>query len=89
MAFITHASLAAHLISRAAFLDQAKSAGNVYDKLVIGVAIIHPLPPVTKPFQVLMVQRAAHENVLPGFYELPGGLVSQLSSPIYPLSNTD
>lgn len=77
--FTIRPSLSARLISRTAFLNNAKSTGTPYDKLVIGVALIHPLLSITKPPQVLMVQRAAHEKALPGFYELPGGLVSKSS----------
>jgi 8-oxo-dGTP pyrophosphatase MutT (NUDIX family) len=81
MPLITHPSLAGRLISRSAFLQHAASIGRPFDKLVVGVAIIHPLVSATKPLQILLVQRAAHEKVYPGFYELPGGsvLVSFLS----------
>jgi len=79
MSFITHPSLAGRLISRSTFLEHAASIGTPFDKLVVGVAI--PSISATKPLQILLVQRAAHEKVYPGFYELPGGsvLVSLLS----------
>jgi 8-oxo-dGTP pyrophosphatase MutT (NUDIX family) len=81
MSFITHPSLAGRLVSRSAFLEHAASFGTPLDKLVVGVAIAHPLISATKPLQILLVQRAAHEKVYPGFYELPGGsvIVSLLS----------
>ena len=72
---ITHPSVACRLVSRAAFLEQAASLGTRYDKLVVGVAIIHPFLSTTEPLRVLIVQRAAHEKFLPGVYELPGGSV--------------
>jgi len=68
-------SLASRLISRPAFLEQRASLGAPCDKLVVGVAIIHPIFCTTAPLQVLIVQRAAHEQVLPNVYELPGGFV--------------
>ena len=71
MSFITHPSLAGHLVSRSAFLKRAAS----FEKLVVGVAIVHPLISATKPLQILLVQRAVHERLFPGFYELPGGSV--------------
>lgn len=80
MPLITHPSLAGRLISRSTFLEHAASIGTPFDKLVVGVAITHPLVSATKPLQVLVVQRAAHEKVYPGFYELPGG--SALASPL-------
>ncbi|KIL65010.1 hypothetical protein M378DRAFT_45045, partial [Amanita muscaria Koide BX008] len=49
--------------------------GTAFDKVVVGVAIPHPLISATKPIQILLVQRAAHEKVYPGCYELPGGSV--------------
>jgi len=73
MSFITHPSLAGRLISRSTFLEHAASIGTPFDKLVVGVAI--PSISATKPLQILLVQRAAHEKVYPGFYELPGGHV--------------
>jgi 8-oxo-dGTP pyrophosphatase MutT (NUDIX family) len=82
MSFVTtHPSLAGHLVSRSAFLKRAASFGSPVDKLVVGVAIVHPLFSATKPLQILLVQRAAHEKVYPGVYELPGGsvIVSLLS----------
>lgn len=82
MPLITHPSLADRLISRSAFLEHTASIGTPFDKLVVGVAIIHPLVSATKPLQILVVQRAAHEKVYPGFYELPGG--SALVSPLSP-----
>ena len=81
MSFITHPSLAGRSVPRSAFLKHAASLGTPYDKLVVGVAIFHPLISATKPLQILLVQRAAHENVYPGFYELPGGSV--IVSPIF------
>lgn len=75
MSFITHPSLAGRLTSRSAFLEHAASIGTPFDKLVVGVAIPHPLISATKPLQILLVQRAAHEKVYPGCYELPGGHV--------------
>jgi 8-oxo-dGTP pyrophosphatase MutT (NUDIX family) len=72
MSFFTHPSLTGRLISRAAFLNDAASFGTPFDKLVVGVAIVHP---TTKPLQILLVQRAAREKVYPGCYELPGGSV--------------
>ena len=77
MSFITHPSLAGRLVSRSAFLKNAPS----FHKLVVGIAIVHPLISATKPLRILLVQRAAHEKVYPGFYELPGGsvIVSLLS----------
>ena len=80
MPLITHPSLAGRLISRSAFLEHSASIGTPFDKLVVGVAITHPLVSATKPLQILVVQRAAHEKVYPGFYELPGG--SALASPL-------
>ena len=77
MSFIAHPSLAGRLVSRSAFLKNAAS----FDKLVVGIAIVHPLISATKPLQILLVQRAAHERVYPGFYELPGGsVIESLSS---------
>jgi len=73
MPLITHSSLAGRLVTRSAFLEHAASIGTPFDKLVVGVAIIHPLISATKQVQILVVQRAAHEKVYPGFYELPGG----------------
>ncbi|KAF8347739.1 NUDIX hydrolase domain-like protein [Amanita rubescens] len=75
MPLITHPSLADRLISRSTFLGHSASIGTPFDKLVVGVAITHPLVSATKPLQILVVQRAAHEKVYPGFYELPGGNV--------------
>ena len=75
MSLITHPALAGRLISQSAFLEHAASIGTPFDKLVVGVTIAHPLISATKPLQILLVQRAAHERVYPGFYELPGGLV--------------
>ena len=72
---ITHPSVACRLVSRSAFLEQAASLGTRYDKLVVGVAIIHPFLSTAEPLRVLIVQRAAHEIFLPGVYELPGGSV--------------
>ena len=80
MPLITHPSLTGRLISRPTFLEHAASIGTPYDKLVVGVAIVHPLVSATKSLQILVVQRAAHEKVYPGFYELPGG--SALASPL-------
>ena len=80
MSFITHPSLAGRLVSRSAFLTYAASLGTPFDKLVVGVVIFHPLISAAKPIQILLVQRAAHESVYPGFYELPGG--SALASPL-------
>ena len=50
------------------FLERAA----FYNKVVVGVAIFHPS---RNKLKVLIVQRASHEKVLPGFYELPGGSV--------------
>jgi len=75
MSFITHPSLGGRLVSRSAFLKYTASIGTPFDKLVVGVAIFHPLISAAKPIQILLVQRAAHESVYPGFYELPGGHV--------------
>ena len=80
MSFITHPSLAGRLVSRSAFLTYAASLGTPFDKLVVGVVIFHPLISAAKPIQILLVQRAAHESVYPGFYELPGGSVIVPSS---------
>jgi hypothetical protein len=66
-------SLASRLISRSAFLKHAASSGVRCDKLVVGAAIFHPLLSATVPLRVLIVERAAHEKVLPNVYELPGG----------------
>ena len=76
---LTHPSLASRLVSRSAFLKHAASSGTPFDKLVVGVAIVHPLVSATKPLQILLVQRAAHEKLYPGVYELPGGSVNNFS----------
>jgi hypothetical protein len=72
MTFITSPALACRLIPHSEFLNSTRPT---YDKLVVGVALIHPLSPT---IQVLIVQRATHEKVLPGVYELPGGSVASV-----------
>ena len=81
MSFIGRPLLADRLVSPSAILKRAASLGTPFDKLVVGVAIVHPLISATKPLQILLVQRAVHEKLYPGFYELPGGsvIVSLLS----------
>ena len=63
------------------FLEHAASIGTPFDKLVVGVAIAQPLVSATTPLQILILQRAAHEKVYPGFYVLPGG--SATVSPLH------
>ncbi|TDL24367.1 hypothetical protein BD410DRAFT_786483 [Rickenella mellea] len=50
-----------------------------HDRLVIGVAVFHPL---RKEPSVLIVQRAAHESFLPNVWELPGGHVESSDNTI-------
>jgi hypothetical protein len=67
--------VAGHLVSNSTLLERAASFGIPFDKLVVGVAIVHPVISATKPLEILLVQRAALEKVYPGVYELPRGSV--------------
>lgn len=59
--------------------DLQNRRDNLGKRLVVGVAIVRRDQPSGHP-QVLLIQRAAHEQLYPDMYELPGGKCEEVDN---------